>query len=138
MAPEDNVALIRTIYSAFATGDVKAILENVSPNAQWVNHGPQSIPYAGDFTGRISEFFQAIGQSTTGGKVTPQKFIAQDDTVVSIGRYTASVSNGGAQIDTPVAHIFTVSGGKVASWTGFSDTAAVAAAHGSGVAAIRR
>jgi uncharacterized protein len=138
MAPEDNVALIRTIYSAFGAGDVKTILENVSPNAQWVNHGPETVPYAGDFTGRINDFFQAIGQSTTGGKVTPQKFIAQDDTVVSIGRYTASVQNSGAQIDSPVAHIFIVSGGKVTSWTGFSDSAAVAAAHGSSIAAIRK
>ena len=126
---EDNVALIRKIYSAFSAGDVQTILENVSTNAQWVNHGPETIPYAGDFTGRIKEFFQAIGQSTTGGKVTPEKFIAQDDTVVSVGRFTASVPNTGAKIDSPVAHVFTVSGGKVSSWTGFSDSAAVAAAH---------
>ena len=129
MAEEDNVTLIRRIYSAFSTGDVQTILDNVSPNAQWVNHGPQTIPYAGDFTGRIQEFFQAIGQSTTDGKVIPEKFIAQGDTVVTIGRYTASVRNTAAQINAPIAHVFTVSGGKVTSWTGFSDSAAVAAAH---------
>ena len=137
MAEEDNVALIRKIYSAFSAGDIKTILENVSAGAQWVNYGPETVPYAGDFTGRIKEFFQAIGQSTTDGKVIPQKFIAEDDNVVSIGRYTASVRNTGAQIDTPIAHVFTVSGGKVTTWTGFSDSAAVAAAHASSEASIR-
>ena len=138
MAEEDNVVVIRTIYSAFSAGDVKAILENVPANAQWVNYGPEAVPYAGDFTGRVDEFFQAIGQSTTDGKVIPQEFIAQGDTVVAIARYTASVRNTGAQIDTPIAHVFTVSGGKVTSWTGFSDSAAVAAAHAPKEASIRR
>jgi len=136
MAEQDNIALIRTIYSAFSAGDVKTILDNVSANAGWVNYGPQTVPYMGDFTGRTQEFFQAIGQSTTEGKVIPQKFIAQDDTVVSIGRYTASVRNSGAKIDSPIAHVFTVSEGKVTSWTGFSDTAAVAEAHKSSTASM--
>jgi ketosteroid isomerase-like protein len=129
MAEADNVSLIQKIYAAFSTGDIQTILDNVSPQASWVNHGPQAIPYAGDFTGRLKEFFQAIGQSTTDGKVIPEKFIAQGDNVVSIGRYTASVRSTGSQINTPIAHAFTVSGGKVTSWTGFSDSAAVAAAH---------
>ena len=129
MAVEDNVTLIRTIYSAFSAGDIQKVIDNVTPTAQWINYGPHTIPYAGDFTGRIQEFFQAIGKSTTDGKVVPEKFIAQDDTVVSLARYTASVRDTGAQINTPIAHIFTVSGGKVTSWIGFSDSAAVAAAH---------
>lgn len=137
MPENDNVAFIRKVYSAFGAGDIQTILANVSPNAQWVNYGPKTIPYAGDFTGRIEAFFQVIGQSTTEGKVIPQKFIAQDDTVVSIARYTASVPNTGAQIDTPIAHIFTVSGGKITSWIGLSDSAAVAAAHTSTAASIQ-
>jgi len=129
MPEQDNISLIRKIYSAFSSGDVQTILANVGGNAQWVNYGPQTVPYAGDFTGRIQGFFQAIGGSTTDGKVIPDKFIAQGDYVVAIARYTATVRGTGAHIDTPVAHIFTVSGGKVTSWTGFSDSAAVAAAH---------
>jgi hypothetical protein len=75
------------------------------------------------------EFFQAIGNSTSGARVAPERFIAEGDTVVSLSRYTATVRTTRANIDTPVAHIFTVKDGQVASWTGFSDTAAVAAAH---------
>lgn len=120
----------------FAAGDVQAILNNVSATAGWVNYSPETVPYAGNFTGRIPEFFQAIGRST-GAKVIANKFIAQDDSAVSIARYTAKVRDTGANIDTPLAHIFTVREGKVTSWIGFSDSAAVAAAH-TGTAASAR
>lgn len=138
MAEQENVVLIGRIYSAFSAGDIQTILENVSGNATWVNYGPETVPYAGDFTGRIKEFFQAIGKSTTNGKVSPEKFIAQGDHVVALARYSATVRETGAHIDTPIAHIFTVSGGKVNSWTGFSDSAAVAAAHTAREAAVAR
>ena len=137
MSETQNIALIQRIYSAFSAGDIQTILDNVGDKADWVNIGPSTIPYAGDFTGRIPDFFQAIGQSTSGGKVTADKFIAQGDTVVAIARYTATVRATGALIDSPLAHIFTVLDGKVTSWLGFSDTAAVAAAHTETAAAAR-
>jgi uncharacterized protein len=131
MAAQDNVELIRKMYAAFGAGDVQTILNNVADDAEWINYGPATIPYAGSRSGRnqILEFFQAIDSSTTGGKVTADTFISEGDTVVAIGRYTASVRNTGAQIDTPVAHVFTVRNGKVTKWVGFSDSARVAEAH---------
>ncbi len=129
MQEQDNITLIQRIYAAFSAGDVQAILNNVGPGTEWINQGPATIPYAGNFTGRIQAFFQAIGDSTTEGKVIADKFIAQGDNVVATGRYTAKVRSTGVKIDTPVAHIFTVRNGKVTSWIGYSDTAAVAAAH---------
>ena len=129
MAEQDNVALIRKMYEAFGAGDVKTILDSASPDAEWVNYGPSTVPYMGNFNGRVPAFFQAIGETTTGGKVTAGKYIAEGDIVVTLGRYTATVRGTGVKIDTPIAHIFTIRDGKVASWAGFSDSAAVAAAH---------
>ena len=137
MNDQANIALIQKIYAAFSAGDIQTLLDNVSSNAEWINHGPSTMPYAGNFTGRISAFFQAIGDSTTGGKVVAEKFVAQDDTVVSLARYTATIGNTGATIDTPVAHVFRVGDGKVTSWIGFSDTAAVSAAHAGARSAAR-
>jgi ketosteroid isomerase-like protein len=138
MNDQDNIGLIRKIYAAFGAGDVQAILDSVADGADWINHGPVTVPYAGSRSGKtqILEFFQAIADSTTGGKVIAGNFIAQGDTVVALGSYKATVRNTGAEIDTPVAHIFTVRDGKVVRWEGFSDSALVAAAHtGKAVAA---
>jgi uncharacterized protein len=129
MAEQENVARVRKLYAAFSSGDIETILNNFGPNAEWINHGPAAVPYMGNFTGRIPAFFQGIGDSTTEAKVIPDRFIAQGDTVVAIARYTAKVRSTGASIDIPVAHIFTIRGGKVTSWIGFSDSAAVVAAH---------
>jgi ketosteroid isomerase-like protein len=139
MNEQDNVSLIRKIYAAFAAGDAPTILDSVTDNAQWINHGPATIPYAGSRAGKaqIAEFFQAIANSTTGGKVTAENFVAQGDTVVATGRYQATVRNTGAEINTPIAHFFTVHNGKVEKWVGFSDSAHVADAHTGKAAAGR-
>jgi ketosteroid isomerase-like protein len=129
MHEQDNVAVIQKLYAAFGSGDIQTILDTVAANAEWVNYGPSTIPYAGNFTGQIAAFFQAIGESTTDAKVVPDRFIAQGDSVLSIGRYIATVRSTHARIETPVAHLFTVKNGTVTSWVGFSDSAAVAAAH---------
>ena len=129
MHEQENITLIQKIYAAFSIGDIQTILNNLGPNPEWINHGPATVPYMGNFTGRIPAFFQAIADSTIEAKVLADRFIAQGDSVVSIARYTAKVRNTGAKIETPLAHIFTVRSGKVTSWIGFSDSAAVAAAH---------
>jgi ketosteroid isomerase-like protein len=131
MNDQDNIGLIRRIYAAFGAGDVQTILDSVADGADWINHGPATIPYAGSRSGKtqILEFFQAIADSTTGGKVIADSFIAQADTVVALGSYKATVRSTGTEIDTPIAHIFTVRNGKIVRWEGFSDSALVAAAH---------
>src|SRR5581483_10879903 len=113
MAEQDNINLIQKIYTAFGAGDVQTILNNLGTNAEWVNYGPGAIPYAGNFTGRIPAFFQAIGDSSSDGKVAADRFVAQGDNVVAIGRYTATIRKTGARVDTPIAHVFTVRNGKV-------------------------
>ena len=131
MNQQENIALIKNVYAAFGSGDVQTILDHVAEDAPWTNHGPSVIPYAGVRSGRaqVAEFFQAIDSSTTGGKVVTESFFADGDTVIAIGRYIATVRGSGAQIDSPIAHFFTIRDGKIAKWVGFSDSAMVAEAH---------
>jgi ketosteroid isomerase-like protein len=136
MNEQANIELIRKVYAAFAAGDAPTILANIADDAPWINYGPSSVPYAGSRAGKaqIVEFFQAIANSTTGGVVEAEEFIAQGDNVVATGRYKATVQNTGIEIDSPIAHVFTVQNGTIVKWVGYSDSAQVAAAH-TGVAA---
>lgn len=138
MSENDNIALVQKLYAAFSTGDIQTILSNAEPDAEWINHGQATVPYMGNFSGRLPAFFQAIGETTTEAQVFADKFIAQGDTVVALSRYTAKVRSNGARIDTPLAHIFTIRSGKVTSWIGFGDSAAVAAAHMGAAASASR
>jgi hypothetical protein len=126
---ESNSAVIKNIYAAFNRGDIEAVLATVQANAEWVNYGPASVPYFGDFRGRMPDFFQAIGQTTTGGNVTVDRYLEAGDSVIAEGRYTATVKATGATINEPIVHVFTLHDGKISSWRGYGDTAVVAAAH---------
>jgi ketosteroid isomerase-like protein len=126
---ESNSAVVKNIYAAFNRGDIESVLAKVQPNAEWVNYGPASVPYFGNFTGRMTEFFQAIGESTTGGNVAVDRYMESGDSVITEGRYTATVKATGARIDEAIVHIFTLRDGKISSWRGYGDTAVVAAAH---------
>ncbi len=126
---QSNTAVIQNVYAAFNRGDTQTVLANVASNAEWVNYGPSSVPYFGNFTGRITDFFQAIGQSTKDGNVAVDRYIEAGDNVIAEARWTATVKDTGGRIDAPIAHVFTLRDGKVSSWRGYSDSAAVVAAH---------
>jgi len=126
---QSNTAIIQNVYAAFNRGDAQAVLANVEPNAAWVNYGPASVPYFGNFTGRINDFFQAIGQSTSGGNVAVDRYMEAGNNVITEARWTATVKDTGGRIDAPIAHVFTLRDGKITSWRGYSDSSAVAAAH---------
>src|SRR6266702_2349422 len=101
MNEQGNIEIIRKTYAAFGAGDVQTILNNVADGAGWINHGPAVIPYAGSRTGKteILGFFQAIADSTTGGTVVADQYLANGDTVVALGRYRATVRGTGKEID---------------------------------------
>jgi uncharacterized protein len=131
MPKDDNLKLIQEIYSAYARGDSQFILDRVTDDVDWINEGPESIPYSGTFKGRkdVPRFFEALATTVDNGRVTPQDWITQGDKVVATGRFTATVKANGRRIDVPIAHIFTVRNGKISSWVGYADTARVAEAY---------
>jgi ketosteroid isomerase-like protein len=131
MAKDGNLGLIQEVYAAYAQGNSQFILDRVTDDVDWINEGPNSIPYAGTFKGRkdVQRFFEAIGTSVDNGRVTAEDWIAQGDKVVSAGRFTATVKKSGRRIDVPIAHVFTVRDGKIARWVGYADTARVAEAY---------
>jgi uncharacterized protein len=131
MNEQANIDIIRSIYAAFNAADGPGIMSLIAEGASWHNQGAANVPYSGSYNGKteIPRFFQAIAESTTGGEVVAEEYIAQGERVVALGRYRATVRDTGAQIDCPIAHVFSVRDGKVVSWEGYSDTAQVAAAH---------
>jgi hypothetical protein len=139
MNEQENVALVKKLYGAFATGDIKTILDHVTDDVKWSNPGPASIPYSGERTGReqVREFFERLGGTQENVSLTIDQFVAQDDAVATLGRYKGNVKATGRAFDAPVGHFFTIRGGKVTQWIGLGDTANVAAAYSSASAAGR-
>jgi ketosteroid isomerase-like protein len=126
---DENKKLVEGLYNAFGRGDIGYILDRVTDDVEWITEGPQSIPYVGSFKGRagVQKFFEKLS-SVEGGKVIAQELIAVEDQVVGLGRFAGTVKTTKKKIDSAIAHVFTIRGGKVSRWLGYADTARVAEA----------
>lgn len=129
----DNVALIRSGYAAFATGDIAAVLDLFDPAIRW--HTPDSIAFGGHYTGRdgTAEFFSHLPENFAELNVEPQTYVDRNDTVVAIGRHRGR-SAAGTEFELPWVHVWTLNNGKVTSFTEHFDTVKMNAALGQEVA----
>jgi uncharacterized protein len=136
MNEQENTALVRKLYDAFARGDIQTILGNLTADVEWIQDGPTVIPYAGKKTGgtQVRQFFDALAGTQENMKLTIDHFIAQGDEIATLGRYVATVKATGKQFDSRVAHFFTIRDGKVSRWIGTGDMTDAAAAYSSGSA----
>jgi len=123
MSEQQNVERIRKIYEAFGRGDIGFILDQLTPDVKWVSHYDPIVPWGGDFTGRVDKFFEAIGQSVDVTAFTPGEFIAQGDTVASLGEFGCRVRATGKSALTRWAFIWKFRDGRVSSYEQFHDPA---------------
>jgi uncharacterized protein len=130
MTQPANVQLILDLYDAFARGDLAAVLNFLDANAELHFEGPQAIPWARTFHGREGwiRFFQILAENLDGITLDMHPFAAQDDNVVTAGRYQALVKRTGKRIDSPLVHLWTIRNGLVAKCLEMTDTASEAAA----------
>ena len=122
---DQETALVREIYDAFARGDVDAVLGAMADEIEWYQaegmpygepplHGPQEV---------AQSIFGPIITDVEGFAVTPEQFLSEDDIVVMIGRYTGTGKETGKELDLPAVHVWNVRDGKATRFRQFIDTA---------------
>ena len=129
----ENIAIVKGIYQAFATGDAPAVVGAMSPHIEW--NEAENFPYSDGNPYRgpdaiLSGVFARIGSDWDGFAVEPREFVDGGDTVVMTGRYTGTYKNTGRPINAQVAHFWTLESGKVVQFQQLIDTLAVARATG--------
>jgi ketosteroid isomerase-like protein len=139
MSEQQNTALIQSVYDAFKKGDILFILNSLTDDVDWTMEGPSIIPYAGNRKGvsEVKQFFEALATTQTNQKLTMEPLMAQGDRVAGLGRYAATVTATGKSFDSPLAHFFTVRGGKISRFVDVADTALMADAYRAASAASR-
>jgi ketosteroid isomerase-like protein len=123
MSENDNIARIVKIYEAFGRGDVGYILAQLTSDVHWVSHFEPIVPWGGDLSGKVGKFFAAIAESGEVLSFTPKEFVAQGDTVVSLGEFGYKVRATGKSTLTPWVFIFKLREGKIYSYEQFHDPA---------------
>jgi uncharacterized protein len=121
-----NRELLQSLYDAMARGDVGAVLGTMHPEIDWneaeghpyADHNPYTSPQ------RVAEevFGRLMGEFD-GFAVTPQKIVAEGDTVVALGRYSGTHRLSRRPLDAQFAHVWTVRDGQITRFQQYTDTA---------------
>lgn len=129
MSEKDNVACIVKIYEAFGRGDVGFIVAQLTDDVRWVTHFDPVVPWAGDYSGKTSvpKFFAAIGGAVDVTRFDPQEFVAQGDTVVSIGEFGFSARTTGKAHLSRWVFIWKFRQGRIHDYEQFHDASIASA-----------
>lgn len=131
MDPARNTRIVQDAYAAFGRGDINGIIDLLADHVVWEGVkgcGPH-VPTAGTRRGKdgVREFFRTLGENVTFEAFEPKEFIAQGDTVVSLGRYRARAKAGGA-FESDWAMVFTIANDRIVLFREYADSAAINAA----------
>jgi uncharacterized protein len=132
MQEAQNTKVVQDAYAAFGRGDIAAVLNLMDDGVTWkpITGAASYVPTAGERHGKASvgEFFRILGQNVQFERFEPREFVAQDDKVVALGRYSGKTP-GGRTFESEWAMVFTLRDGKVVSFQEFCDSAALNAAY---------
>jgi ketosteroid isomerase-like protein len=132
MSEQQNVALIQKLLEAFGRGDIQTIVDHCTSDCQFYCPGPDAVPFTGRKNGPEeirASYFDPMLSTQNNANLRVDQFIAQGDTVVVIGNYTADIKETGKTVDSPVALIFDIKDGRVSRHMVIGDTAALAASY---------
>ena len=130
---QDNVAIVRRLYDAFAAGDVPTVLGLLSPDIVWSE--AENFPYADNSPYRgpeavLTGVFGRLGTEWSGFGAHPEEFIDGGDTVVVLGRYKGTCVATGKSMDAQMAHVVRLTDGRITAFQQYVDTLHVARATG--------
>lgn len=130
MSEQETVEVVRRAYENFKSGDIGALMGQMSEDVDWRLPRIEGVPFSGERKGRekVSEFFTTLADSQDSVSFEPREFVAQGDKVVALGTYNWRVKNTGREYGGDWAHVFTVRGGRIEGFHEFMDSAQAEAA----------
>ena len=120
-----NADVVKGVYSAFAAGNVPAVLGAFDAAIQW-NEAEGFLyadgnPYAGPMA-VAQGVFQRVVTDVDGFAVVPEQFIDAGDAIVVEGRYKGTWKATRAKVDAQFAHIWHIRDGKIVRFQQYTDT----------------
>ncbi len=119
----ETVSSVRSLYEAFAKGDVPAVLGFLSPDIEWTE--AEGFPYGGTYHGPnavLEGVFMKFGSEWGVFAAVPHEFIDGGDTVVALGTYNGTYKATGKSFQAEFAHVWKVKDGKAVKFQQYTDT----------------
>ena len=126
MIPKSGTRTTKTIYEAFARGDVPAVLAQFDPAVEW--RLAEGHPYSPDgqaWVGHeavVENFFARAGADWDRFAVAPTRVHEAGDSVVVEVRYSGTFRPTGRDLDAQGCHVWTLREGKVTAFQQYVDT----------------
>lgn len=116
--------VVQGVYAAFARGDLQGFFALLAPDVRW--HEADGHPYGGVHVGTeaiVKNVITPLGMEWENFTAVNHEYVAQGDTVVSIGTYRGTYRKTGRTVEVPNAVVWKVKNGKVQSLDQYTDTA---------------
>jgi ketosteroid isomerase-like protein len=128
-----NVDLVRSIYAAFAAGDVPGVVARMAPDMVW--NEAENFPYADGNPYRgpqaiLGGVFARLGSEWDGFAAVPEEFLDAGATVIVLGRYRGTYKATGRPLDAQMVHVWRIEDGRAARFQQYTDTLQAARATG--------
>jgi ketosteroid isomerase-like protein len=123
---QTDLEVVRGMYSAFARGDIAAVMAALAADILWVE--AKGFPTAGAYTTPddvLHKVFVRLGSEWDGFSATPREYVCDGSSVVAIGQYSGTCKATGKAFTAPFAHVWKLRGGAVVGFEQFTDTAVV-------------
>lgn len=121
-----NAEVIRSLYVAFAKGDIDTVLEALDEKVKWTE--AEGFIYGGTYIGPetvLHNVFMKLATEWDGFAAVPEQFVTEGDTVVALGEYSGRYKGTGRGMSVPFVHVWMLQHGKVVKFRQHTDTAVV-------------
>ncbi len=128
----ENTDTMKKGYDAFARGDMDTIRSIWTDDIEWQGPDYEPLPQAGRFQGpdAIFEMFGQLPEHWDDFEVTPDEYLEDGDTVITLGHTEGRAKSTGEQVKVPFVHVWRMKDGKAQRGQILEDTAVLAKALG--------
>lgn len=123
---QSNTGLIRSMYDAFAQGDIPYVLGLLDPQAAW--HEAENFVYAdrSPYIGPqavLEGVFMRLGGEWENFGAAVEEILSDGDTVIVLGRYHGTCRATGVAVNAQFVHVYRLQNGRIVHFRQYTDTA---------------
>jgi ketosteroid isomerase-like protein len=130
---QENVNVVRSMYEAFASGDMPVIIAALDPQVEWWEAEnfiyADKNPYVGP-DAVLEGVFVRIGTEWDDFRVSPDAVLDAGEVAIGHGYYSGTFKQTGEPVRAQFAHFFTFRDGKIVKFQQYTDTAQFLKASG--------
>jgi len=128
---QQNVALVQSLYDAFARGDIPTVVGAMDPNIEWIEPEAPGYPFGGVYRGPqevVDNVFALLQTYYQEIAFLPQESVDAGDRVIILGESRGKAKASGTSFQVSFVQVLTFRDGKWTRFQHYTNTGVIAAA----------